>query len=295
MGSMQIKIRAFSDMLRPFTTLAAFISGIFIVLLYSAYYNIGFSIKNALFAGIILAMLQGVGQAMNQSIREEVEIDKLNGKTYRPTVVGIISLTEGKIFAISLTIIAVASAYYFDPGFGLWTLVLAFFAIFYTTPPLRIKKRFLINNIWQGFSRGFLPWLTVWSLSGRYDFLPFALGIVVGIWMVGYQTTKDFGDISGDKKYDVKTIPAVYGIEASIVFIALMGALAFVFLILFAISGIIPLQYLLLLILIIPSTLIIKELRTLKVSPLIENNRAWGLMYATLGMFYILPALIARL
>ncbi len=280
-------------MLRPFTMLAAFISGVCIVILYSEYYNTEFSIKNALSTGIILSMLQGAGQVMNQSIQEEVEIDKLNGKTYRPTVTGIISLTEGKIFSFLLTIIAAALAYNLSSRFGFWTLVIAFFAIFYTAPPLRIKKRFLINNAWQGFSRGFLPWVMVWSLSGKYDLLPFALGTVVGVWMMGYQATKDFGDILGDRKYNIKTMPVVYGIDISIIFILLMGAIGFSLLTLFVIFKIISIKYLLLLILIIPSIAIVKELRNLRTSPLIENNRAWGMMYATLGLFYLLPAIIA--
>ena len=290
-----IKIRAFIDMLRPMTALAAFVSGISIVHLYSAYYRIEFSIDDAFFAGMVLALLQGAGQAINQSTREEVEIDKINGKTYRPTVIGIISLKEGMIFSVSVAILAVSLGFYKNPVFGLCAFILAFFAFFYTVPPLRMKKRFLINNLWQGFSRGFLPWITVWSLSGRFDFLPFALGIIVSIWLTGYQTTKDFQDISGDTKFGIKTIPVVMGIEKSRIFIAIMGLISFILLVLFIIFKIIPWQYITLFVLIIPSIIIIRELKTLKRSNIIENNSAWGIMYLTLGLFYILPAAIARI
>lgn len=289
---MPVKARAFIDMMRPFTMIASFVAGISIVALYSAYFNIDFNLKTAFLAGSVLALLQGAGQAMNQSIREEVEIDIENGKCYRPTVLGIITLTEGKIFSLALCAIAIAIAFYVDSAFGKASLLIAFFAIFYSAPPLRVKKWFMWNNIWQGVSRGFLPWAAVWSISDKADALPLVLGMVTATWLMGYQSCKDFNDIEGDRKYNVKTLPVVMGIEQSIQYMGLMGLLAFFTLGWYAIDGTIPLRFLLLLVLAVPSTIILFDLKNPKKSTLIENNRAWGLMYGTLGLFYILPAVI---
>lgn len=287
-----VKARAFIDLMRPFTMVASIIAGISIVALYSAYYQIVFDFKTAFLAGLVLALLQGAGQAMNQSLREEVEIDIANGKTYRPTVIGIISLAEGKIFSLVLCAIAITIAFLINFDFGVISTVIAFFAIFYTAPPLRVKKRFMWNNMWQGFSRGFLPWVAVWSISGNSDPVPVVLGVVAWTWLVGFQTCKDFNDVEGDRKYGIRTLPVVWGHEGSIQFMWGMLILAFIFLAQYIGRGIIPGRFIWLSLLAIPSSIILQDLKNMKKSSLVENNRAWGLMYGTLGMFYILPAVI---
>lgn len=287
-----VKLRAFADLMRPFTMVASMVAGISIVALYSAYYGLAFDPRTAFLAGLVLALLQGAGQAMNQSLKEEVDIDIANGKTYRPTVLGIISLNEGKIFSLALCKIAVALAFFVNFEFGLYSIVIAFFAIFYTAPPLRMKKRFMWNNVWQGVSRGLLPWVAVWSISGSTDTLPFALGIVTATWLIGYQTCKDFNDINGDRRYGINTLPVVLGVEQSILFMGGMGVIAFLFLLQYTGEGTIPERFQWLLVLAIPSFLILRDLLHNRKSNLVENNRAWGLMYGTLGLFYILPAVI---
>ncbi len=289
------RIKAFIELARPFTMVAAMVAGVCIVLLYSAYYGMAFGWSTALSAGAILAMLQGAGQAMNQSVREEVEIDLVNGKGRRPTVDGRITLREGKFFAVLLALAAVAWAWSLDRGFGVGALLVAFFAVFYTLPPVQAKKRFVINNLWQGFSRGFLPWVAVWSLSGRWAILPFALGTVVALWVTGYQTTKDFGDVAGDRRYGVRTLPVVWGVEGSVRFMGWMAAAAFGVLAALVLTRIVPAGYALLLALAVPSAVILAKVRAPGTPRLLENGPAWMLMYMTLGLFYLLPVLIVRL
>lgn len=289
-----VKARAFIDLMRPFTMLASIIAGISIVALYSAYYQIQFDFKIAFLAGLVLALLQGAGQAMNQSLREEVDIDIANGKTYRPTVLGIISLTEGKIFSLALCAIAISMAFLINFRFGIDSALIGFFAIFYTAPPLRVKKRFLWNNIWQGISRGFMPWVAVWHIAGREtDVIPVALGFVTAIWLMGYQSCKDFTDIEGDKKFGIRTLPVVLGIEQTRYMMLWFGAVAFGSLIFWINKGWVPVKFIFLLILAIPSIWIFLDLKYDITKPtLIENSRAWGVMYGTLGLFYTLPAVI---
>lgn len=290
------KIRAYIDLTRPFTLIGAGIAGFCIVATYSAYYGLAFDLRLAFLAGLILAMLQGSGQAFNQSLQEEIEIDKINGKTYRPCVQGLISSVEGKVFAIALALVAIILALSINPLFGLLCGVIALFAIFYTAPPLRMKKRFLLNNIWQGIARGFLPWIAVWSLSHKLDdLIPIALGIVLGIWIVAFQSTKDFGDDEiGDKIYNIGTLPVVLGRRSALLLMAGIASLSFVLLIAFISTGILPQELILLLILAIPSWVILKELgrENLRKLSLVENQISWALFYGTLGMFYMIPAII---
>lgn len=289
------RFAAFIELSRPFTMVAAMVAGVCIVLLYSEYYGMAFPWSTALSAGAILALLQGAGQAMNQSVREEVEIDLVNGKGRRPTAAGRITLREGKLFAILLVLAAVTWAWALRPAFGAGALAVAFFAVFYTLPPVMAKKRFVINNLWQGFSRGFLPWVAVWSLSGRWAVLPFALGTVVALWVTGYQTTKDFGDVAGDRRYGVRTLPVVWGVEGSVRFMGWMAACAFGILAVFVLARVVPARYAVLLALAVPSVVILAKVRAPGAPRVLENGPAWMLMYATLGLFYLLPALIVRL
>jgi 4-hydroxybenzoate polyprenyltransferase len=282
--------------MRPFTLIGAGIAGFCIVAIYSAYYNLAFDLKPAFLAGLILAMLQGSGQAFNQSLVEEIEIDRLNGKTYRPCVQGIISPFEGKVFAVALALIAITLALSINPLFGLLCFVLALFAIFYTAPPLRVKRRFLLNNLWQGIARGFLPWIAVWSLSPKiFDSLPLALGLVLGTWVTAFQSTKDFGgDEVGDRIYGVKTLPVVLGKRSAIKMMKAIASLSFLLLIAFISIGILPRELILLLVLIVPSWFILKELereRPRKIA-ILENQVAWGAFYITLGLFYIIPMVV---
>ncbi|GAI23830.1 unnamed protein product [marine sediment metagenome] len=115
------------------------------------------NIFHAISLGFTLAFLQAGGQVMNQSIAEEVEIDRLNGKTYRPTVDGRIALKQAMITSVILYLAGILLAFRLSPAYGLFSMLITFFAAGYTLPPLRMKKRFLLNNIWQGVARGMLP------------------------------------------------------------------------------------------------------------------------------------------
>jgi 4-hydroxybenzoate polyprenyltransferase len=289
------RIRGFFDLMRPFTLLGGLTAGFFLTMLGAKVYGVPFDFSLALFVGVILGLLQGASQTLNQSIQEELEIDKISGKAkYRPTGRGIISLNEGKIFATILYVAAIACAFFIKPLFGVFTSIIAFFGVFYTIPPIRAKRFFLVNNMWQGIARGMLPIFAVFSIFGNpFTSFSIALASVIGMWMVGAQASKDYGsDIKGDSLYGIQTFFVRLSENQAFELMGVFTGAAFILLIIFTWLNLLPHIFLLMLILIIPSFLILYFLKNNCVAPLLENNLGWISMYLTLALWYILPALI---
>ncbi len=289
------RIRGFFDLMRPFTILGGLIAGFFLTMLASKVYGVTFDFSLALFVGVILGLLQGASQALNQSIEEELEIDKITGKAiYRPTGRGIISLREGKIFAIILYVAAITSAFFIEPLFGLFISIIAFFGVFYTIPPIRAKRFFLVSNVWQGIARGMLPIFAVFAIFGNpFTSLSVSLAFVIGVWMVGAQASKDHGDdVKGDLRYGIQTFFVRLPENQALYLMGVFMGTAFVLLTIFTSLNLLPPISLLLLILVIPSVLILYFLKNNCIAPLLENNVGWVSMYLSLALWYILPAII---
>ena len=229
---------------------------------------------------------------MNQSIAEEVEIDRLNGKTYRPTVDGRITLRQAQFTSILLYLAGITLAFRLSPAYGLFSMLITLFAAGYTLEPLRMKKRFILNNVWQGVARGLLP--VVYVALAYPDYLSLALpyGLVLATWVTGNQTSKDFGDEKGDRAFDIKTLPVALGPERALLLMTVMNVYAFTILNLFTFLQLFPGKFIWINLLTIPSGLILYGLaRGLKFK-YAENNLSWACFYSTLGLWYILPTLL---
>lgn len=289
------RIRGFVDLMRPFTMVGGLIAGFFLTLLVSKVYSVPFDFFLALYVGAILGLLQGASQALNQSIREELEIDKISGKAnYRPTGRGIISLKEGKIFATFLYVVSITGAFLIEPLFGVFIGIISFFGVFYTVPPIRAKRFFLVNNVWQGIARGMLPIFAVFSLfSNPFTSFSIVLASVIGVWMIGAQASKDYGsEVKGDSRYGIQTFFVRLSENQGLYLMGVFMGSAFILLAIFTWLKLLPQIFLLMLILVIPSVLILYFLKNNCVAPLLENNLGWISMYLTLALWYILPALI---
>lgn len=285
------KIRGYIALIRAFTCFGAFMSGLLFSIFAFRYYGQTVNWIQAIGAGLALALLQGAGQALNQSLPEEIEIDKINGKTYRPTVRGIIKPREARNFSAFLIISGLAIAAMMSYLFLMLACVISFFAVFYTYPPLRVKRFFILNNVHQGIARGFMPVISVWSIAGNLSSpVPYALGTVIAIWIVGAQSTKDFGDEEGDRRFNIRTLPVVLGFERALNFMSLVMCISLVLLTVFCSWGLLPVRLLLLGLLIIPSLLIVHGLRKGYKHRLLENNLSWAVYYVSLMLWYALPA-----
>jgi len=283
------KLADFFTLCRPFTLLGAWIAGFFLDVLFS---KSALNLFHALQVGLSLAFLQAGGQALNQSIQEEVDIDRLNGKLYRPTVSGKLTLKEGKIISVALFTAGIFVALNLSVAYGLFSLLITFFAAAYTTPPFRIKKYFLLNNLWQGISRGFLPTVYVSLNYSNFGLFPLFYGVALAIWVTGAQTSKDFGDEVGDRKFHIHTFPAVLGLDRALQLMSILMLLGFLCMDLFILSNLLPSPFLILNVLLIPSALMVYSLLKQVKLKYAENSLGWVGFYSTLGLFYILPSLL---
>lgn len=270
----------------------AFIAGVFLDVLFSRLSSNTLSLLHPILVGLTLALLQGGGQSLNLSVKEETEIDRINGKLYRPTINGRISLREGKIASIVLFTAGILLAFSLNLYYGLFSFLIAFFAVAYTVPPLRMKKRFLLNNLWQGIARGLLPAIYVASAYEGYGLLPIFFGVALALWVTGAQASKDFPDVKGDRIHGVKSFPVTLGDAGALKLMSLFMASAFACFNIFVLLGYFPVSFIVLNVLSLPSVLIIVGLKKNIQVKFSENNLSWVCFYGTLGLFYIIPAFL---
>ena len=282
------RVKGYVALCRPLSVFVGLLAGVFLYALASAYYNAAFSWRAAAALGLTLGVMHAAAQACNQIVLEEIAIDAIN-KPYRPLVRGVISLRGARIFTACLFAATLLMALCISKSFAAYMAIIAFFSIFYTAPPLRAKRYFLINNAWQGVARGLLPPLAVFSVfSGlKPDAFPLALGSVIAVWLTGGQAAKDFGDVEGDRRFGIKNFFTVLGDRAPLAMLAFMLA-AFALTNAYVLTGVFPPGFAAMNVLILPSVSIVKCLN--RTSSFMENNLGWVLMYGTLGLWYLMPA-----
>ena len=268
------KLAGYVQLCRGFTLVAPLLAGIFGVL--TAVKDVTLQhFYTAIYVGITLALAQSCGQCLNQYA--DWELDKLI-KDYRPIPSGLVSREEALGLSWLLAIFAVARAFTISVFFGLVSLTLIFFAVFYSLAPLSPRKIHpLANIVWMAIARGFIPMFAVWSVFGelgkawQYSLLTFT-------WVLGLQSSKDSPDITGDKEFGIKTVPGTYGQKGLITLMAICSGL-------YAVISFCLRLYTMLLILPVAALAI---LTTKKQSKLTENTYSWIAFYLGLGLIYVL-------
>jgi len=286
------RISAFIALMRPFTILGAIIAGFSLNYYFSIVSGTPTTFLQSLIIGLVLGFLQAGGQALNQGIIEEILIDRINGKTYRPTVKGLISPDEALVFATYLFLAGITLAFCLNFQSGFIAILIALFAITYSAPPLRVKKFFLVNNIHQGIARGLLPALYVSSLYGCQT-KGLLFGIPLAIWVTGAQASKDFGDEKGDKKFGIMTFPVKLGREKALKLMWILMIASFSLYNIMVGLLLVPLKFVILNILVLPSIFIVYALKRDIKTEKMENNLGWVAFYGTLSLFYLLSPLLA--
>lgn len=268
-------VKAYFKLIRPYTVLIAFVAGLFVY----------FAVLGKLdIVGVMVAMtfasVQAFGQIMNQANEKEIEIDRENGKVYRPLVSGDMTIKDAKRVALIFVIVAMTMSIFVNVKFFMLTAVMLFLAYSYTEEPFRVKRICLLNNAHQAFARGFIPLFSVAYAFSQLTSDILIYSFAVGIWVFGAQTTKDFNDVEGDYKHRIFTFPVVLGHEGARNLMLVFMMMSFVVLVLQ--------RYLLSLVIIFVSIAIYF---TVDEDTITENNKAWTLYYIGLGLWFMLLAL----
>ena len=151
------RLKAYIELVRPFTLLAPVIVSICVMIASYRYNNITNDLTNLILtvilpASISLAILNGASNALNQVT--DLKSDKIS-KPYRPIPKGIVSAKEAMIIATIFYAISISIAFLINPMFLLFVLSITFFTVTYSLPP-RCKDILFINQLWVGIPRGLL-------------------------------------------------------------------------------------------------------------------------------------------
>jgi 4-hydroxybenzoate polyprenyltransferase len=277
------KLRGYIELIRPFTLLAPFVGGVSGALIACSFNQFAnFSLLTLIYGAVTLVMVNAASNALNQVA--DVEIDKIN-KPYRPIPAGIVSTDEAMTIALILYLVALLRAALVNLYFGMFVCAIMIITVFYSIPPVKLKRRVWIANISIASTRGLFGFVAAWCIFGSpFNPTPWLIGTIIAIYLLGAITTKDFTDIEGDKMYNVKTLPVVYGTQKSIVMSAPFFVVPFVLIPLGAWSNFLKPTAMYLSILVIWGTYIVFLLCHVAERPdrYFENSPVWKHMYLML-------------
>jgi 4-hydroxybenzoate polyprenyltransferase len=214
---------------RPFTLLApslGMVSGGIVAWFAVPHERLGDA--RVLFANLILgavaaALLNAASNALNQVY--DLDIDRVN-KPDRPLPSGAISTRGALAFSAAtalgaLVLAALCSSFTGRPDVLLLFIAASVFSVLYSAPPARMKMRGWLANATVAIPRGVLLKVAGWSLaSSMLSVEAWYIGLIMGLFLFGATTTKDFSDITGDAMYGVRTLPVVYGPDRAARYIA---------------------------------------------------------------------------
>jgi 4-hydroxybenzoate polyprenyltransferase len=185
--------------------------------------------------GILLCMVFARSFAMAVNRLADRGIDARNPRTaIRHLPAGTLSVPTVALFAAAAALGFIASTFFFrfrDPPnpwpLYLSTPVLLFVAVYSWT------KRFTwLAHVWLGAALALAP-LAAWvAVHGLSDLLiPGLLGGAVLFWVAGFDVLYACQDVAFDRAEGLHSIPARFGIPASLHFAAASHAVAFAFLV----------------------------------------------------------------
>jgi len=285
-GFLSVKIRAYIDLLRPFTLIAPFFVSMFIMFA-SLVYNDKFDASSDWWitiaqASLTLAFLNGASNALNQAT--DVEADTIS-KPYRPIPRGLVKPDEAQSIAYIFYLFALLRAVTINIWFGVFVFLIMLFTVMYSLPP-RMKRFLFINQVWIAVPRGLLGVLASWSVFGDpFQKEPLMIGIVIFVFFIGAMTTKDIVDCKADKRTGTRTLINTFGTKKAAFISFPFLFFPFALVPFFIHYGMLNAYLLPLTIFAIPGFIIFYLILKENVSETLENVQAWSLMYITY-LFY---------
>jgi 4-hydroxybenzoate polyprenyltransferase len=182
-----------------------------------------------LFLGI-LAALSARNFAMGVNRYADRDIDAKNPRTTnRPNVDGRLDKNAILLFIFANALVFVVVAYFINSlAFALSVPILILLAAY------SYFKRFSsLAHIFLGLTLGLAPIAGVIAVSGRVELWSVLLSLGVIFWVAGFDLLYSLQDMEFDKTEGLHSIPARYGVDATLFISALFHALAVLFWLLF--------------------------------------------------------------
>jgi len=172
------------------------------------------AVLNIICGAAVASALNAASNAVNQIF--DVETDRIN-RPFRPLPAGKVSVQGAALFAAILTAAALATAWTIrspDGGRSLFIIVTAatIATAAYSVPPLRFKRWWFTANPTIAVTRGLLLVVAGWStVREPWNPEPWFIGAVMGLFVLGACTTKDYADVEGDRLVGCMTLPVRFG------------------------------------------------------------------------------------
>jgi len=182
----------------------------------------------------VLAAISARNFAMGVNRYLDRDIDRLNPRTAkRPSVDGRVNEKEMIIFIIVNALIFIVVAYLInDLAFYLSFPILAVLAIY------SLFKRFsVLAHIILGLSLAFAPIAGAIAVKGDIPIWSIYLALGVMFWVAGFDLLYSLQDIEFDKKHNLYSIPAKFGVEKTLLISAFFHILTIFFWYLFVKSA----------------------------------------------------------
>ncbi len=184
-------------------------------------------VLTVILGSVCASLMNAASNAINQIY--DLEIDRLN-KPNRPLVTGALSVREAWIFTWIFYALALIPTWLVVPHpydtlqqkltaplsehvtFFIYLAGLLFTFV-YSAPELgRTKIRGMLANFTIAIPRGVLLKVAGWAMVAHVAFTePWYIGAVIGFFLIGAASTKDFADMEGDRAGGCKTLPILYG------------------------------------------------------------------------------------
>jgi len=278
------KIKSYFSLLRPFTLIFPFVSAIFLSALALGYHNKLHEIFDytipILCGGFALMLCNSASNCLNQvwDLRE----DRLHPeKRNRPVANGEISESEALSLAIFGLILVVILCSFVNTLFTIFVGLILLFAFAYSVPPMRLKKRLVLNNLCLSIPRGFLGVLACVSIVAYpFEITFICIGLILFLFAFGVNPVKDISDIEADKKVGIKNLCTVYGVKKAMIISSAFVIIPYFLLVIFPYLKLLPFNTIYLLSLVpIGAVMVWLMFHNPEKKGRTENTTLWGLFY----------------
>jgi len=279
---LSLKLRALLVNSRPLTLLLPLLGGYFVIQASLPAFSV--PTPNPVKTWIALLCLVFVNAAGNNwnSVYDK-HIDAVN-KPFRPLPKGVLTSNQVFMFSVFLFGLALSLMWMINLTFAALVALSVLLTLEYSTPPLRLKQFLWVNNSVQALIRGVLGVLAAWCVYGALTFQVLGVGLVLFAFIIFAQTSKDIPDLEGDKQFNIRTLPVVYGVEKTIRIMTWGAPAPFIVIVFLVASRVLPLPALLLLLLLPVALIIPRKFKTLSQA---ENSVGWLLFYGVTISFLI--------
>lgn len=231
-------IEVYVELMRPFTLLAPLIGFISGGVIARGATQASWSLRMLLLmliGALAAALLNAASNIINQIY--DLQIDRVNKPT-RPLPSGRIDLSATWKFTYLLYALSFLLALCVNLNFFGIVLFTAFVTYAYSGPPFRTKRWGVLANFTIALPRGCLLMVAGWSaVASPWQWEPWTVGLVFGLFVLGAATTKDYADMRGDALYGCRTLPIMYGVRASAWITAPFFVVPFLFMLWAALKG----------------------------------------------------------